>query len=103
MLVKTTQKYHPPRWLTAGVFLGVLLWEGGAALLFWAAFSAFPSVQRPGGQALYPAFGASLALWAAFILADEILLAYETEATHLRIFVAQLLSLLALVVLPDGR
>jgi hypothetical protein len=59
-------------------------------------------MQRPGGQAVSRAFLVSLALWAAFLLADEICLAYETEATHLRVFMAQLLSCLVLALLPDG-
>ena len=39
--------------------------------------------------------GVGLGLWAAFVLADELFVAYEggTEATHLRIFTAQLVSL----------
>ena len=102
LLVETTRKYHPPPWLTAVLFVGVLCWEGGAALLFWCAFGAFHGVHQPGAQTLYPAFLVSLALWAAFLLADELCLAYETEATHLRVFVAQLVSLLVLTVLPEG-
>jgi hypothetical protein len=103
LMVETTEKYHTPLWLNAILFLGVILWEGGSALLFWAAFSAFHGMHQSGGQALYPAFLVSLALWAAFIIADEVFLAYETEATHLRVFVAQIISLLALALLPEGR
>jgi hypothetical protein len=40
-------------------------------------------------------------LWAAFVLADEVLIAYSVEATHLRLFAAQLLTLLAIVLLPQ--
>ena len=44
----------------------------------------------------------SLALWAAFIIIDEIFLAYATEDTHLRVFTAQALSLLLLLLVPEG-
>ena len=44
----------------------------------------------------------SLGLWATFILLDEVLLIFETgaEATHLRLLIAQLLTLV--VVRPGG-
>ena len=38
-----------------------------------------------------------------FTLADEVFLAYPLEAVHLRLFGLQLLSLLALKLLPDDR
>jgi len=40
----------------------------------------------------------SLGLWAAFILLDEVLLIFETgvEATHLRLLIAELLTLVLL-------
>jgi hypothetical protein len=102
LMVEATQKYHTPLWLNATLFFGVILWQGGAALLFWSAFSAFQGLYRPGDHLLYPAFLVSLALWAAFIIIDEIFLAYETEDTHLRVFTAQAISLLVLVLLPEG-
>ena len=50
----------------------------------------------------------SLSLWATFILLDEILLIFETgaEATHLRLFIAELVSLCVLRpggIRPDAR
>ena len=34
-------------------------------------------------------------------MADGIFLAYETEGTHLRVFIVQVVSILALALLPD--
>jgi hypothetical protein len=48
------------------------------------------------------AFVVALALWSAFAIADEVFIAYDVEATHLRLFVAQLVSLLAIYLLPDA-
>lgn len=74
----------------AGVLLvGVILWEGLAAWRFWQAIGREEMVG--------PAFVASIGLWALFMLADEILLTYALEAVHLRLFIAQLLSLLVLL------
>src|SRR4029453_12287242 len=95
-MVETTQKYALPRWLTALLFLGVVLWQGLAAGLFWGAIGAFQGMHGPGLERLHTAFGVSLALWAALMLADELLLVYEVEAPHMRIFMAQLMSLLVL-------
>jgi hypothetical protein len=51
---------------------------------------------------VYLAFTASLLLWGAFMVADEVLVAYPVEGTHLRLFVAHLVTLLALHLLPEG-
>ena len=40
-------------------------------------------------------------MWLAFLIADEIFIAYAVAATHLRLFSAQLLTLLAIELLPD--
>jgi len=80
----------------AGVlFAGVILWEGLATWLFWKA-AVWGGINM--------AFGVSLGLWAAMILADELFLVYKTmnlEGEHLRIFVAQLISFMAIHLLPN--
>jgi hypothetical protein len=43
-----------------------------------------------------------LLLWAAFILADEVFIAYAVAGTHWRLFIAQLTTLLAVELLPEG-
>ena len=50
---------------------------------------------------VYSAFTAALLLWAAFLVSDELFIAYALEATHLRLFLAFLVTLLAIVLLPD--
>jgi hypothetical protein len=101
LMTETTRKYHLPAWCTGLLFLGVVLWQGLSALLFWYAFSTFHGMRFPGLRTLDMAFLVSLALWAAFMIADEIFMAYDAEATHMRIFIAQLLSLLVLHLLPE--
>ena len=101
LMVETTRRYLLPAWLTRVLFLGVVLWQGLSALLFWYAFSTFHGMHFPGLRALNMAFLVSLALWAAFMIADEIFMAYDAEAAHMRIFIAQLLSLLVLHLLPE--
>jgi hypothetical protein len=103
LLIEITQKYRLPFWFTALLFGGILLWQGCSATLFWYTLVAFQGVQQSGEPLLYRAFLVSLALWAVFLIADEICLAYETEDTHLRVFIAQVVSLLALALLPEAR
>lgn len=97
----TTAVYDTPGWLRAVLFIGVLAWELLGAALFWRAFL----VARRGGGFTGPLleapFVAGTALFAAFVLADEIFIAYDVEGTHFRILVALIVSLMAVRLLPD--
>jgi hypothetical protein len=101
-LCQTTARYGTPSWLNDLLFLGVVCWEGLAAGLFWLAWWTFDRDGRD-RRACYTAFAAGLSLWAAFVLADEVFIAYAVAGTHWRLFIAQLLSLLAIEVLPEGE
>ena len=46
------------------------------------------------------AFGLSLSLLAAFILVDELCTEYDTEHGHILFFIAQVVTMIALAVLP---
>ena len=97
---ETTARYGTPGILNALLFAGVILWEGVAALLFWCAAWTFRG-KKSGRKQLYLAFTASLLLWGAFLIADEVCIAYALESTHLRLLSAQLLTLLAIELLPE--
>ncbi len=94
LMLKVTAVHGAPAAVVALLFLGVILWEALAAALFWRAWA-----RR--GEAVATAFLVGLALWAAFTLADEVFIAYPLEGVHLRLFAVQLLSLLAIRLLPD--
>jgi hypothetical protein len=98
---ETTARYGTPDAVNGALFAGVVVWEGVATVLFWRAAWAF----RGGGvgrEAVYRAFAVSLLLWAGFLVADEVFIAYPLAATHLRLFVAHLVTLLAVELLPEG-
>jgi hypothetical protein len=100
-LKETTARYGTPEVVNGALFAGVIVWEGVAALLFWRAGWAF----RGGGsgrKVLYLAFTASLLLWASFVIADEVFIAYAVEGTHLRLFIAHLVTLLGVELLPEA-
>jgi hypothetical protein len=96
-LCQTTARYNTPSWLNGMLFAGVICWQGLAVVLFLLAWWEYR------GRMLYPAFGVGLSLWAAFILADEVFIAYTVEATHWHLFIAQLATLLAVELLPENR
>ena len=101
-LVETTRVYDTPRWVQAILYAGVIAWEGLGALLLWRAVAASMGAGFADRRPADAAFVVTLALWAAFAIVDEVFLAYDVEATHLRLFVAQLVTLLAIHLLPDG-
>src|SRR5207249_432570 len=53
LMRETTRKYSLPAWFVGLLFLGVVLWQGLSALLFWYAFSAFHGLHFPGLRALH--------------------------------------------------
>ena len=94
---QTTARYDPPAWVNAVLFGGVLFWEGAATLAFWWAAFAYSNNRRP----VYLAFTIGLGLWAGFIIADEICIAYQVEGTHFRLFIAQSVSLLVIELIRE--
>jgi hypothetical protein len=91
-IATSTAKIGAPAGLSSVLLAGVIVWQSLGALLFWRA------LRRGDRASLGPAFVVSLSLWATFIVLDEILLIFETgaEATHLRLFIAELVSLCVL-------
>jgi hypothetical protein len=91
-IAASTGKFGVPAWLNPVLLAGVVGWEALAAVLFLRA------ARDPAGPWLGPAFVVGLGLWSTFILLDEVLLIFETgaEATHLRLLIAQLLTLVVL-------
>jgi hypothetical protein len=100
-LVETTARYGTPAWLNGLLFLGVIGWEGTAGLLFWLAWLRFRGKEES-RRLLYTAFTVSLALWSTFAITDELCIAYAVEGTHLHLFLAQLVTLLAIELLPKN-
>jgi hypothetical protein len=97
---ETTALYGTSDLVNALLFAGVILWEGAAAWLFWWAVWAFRG-KKSGRKVLYSAFTTSALLWGAFCVTDEVLIAYALESTHLRLFIAFLVTLLTIELLPE--
>jgi hypothetical protein len=100
LILETTVRYNTPAFVNAILFAGVIVWEAVAALLFWRVAWSFRG-RNSARKVVYPAFTASLLLWGSFLVADEVFIAYTLESTHLRLFVAHLLTLMAIELLPE--
>jgi hypothetical protein len=85
LIETSTAIYGAPRALTWLLFVGVIGWEGATAALLWRGFARLRRGDRSG---LAPAFTAAMGLFAAFMLADEVLIAYQLQGGHARFFVA---------------
>jgi hypothetical protein len=98
-VAQTTARYGTPGWVNALLFAGVVAWEGLSAVLFWLAWWG----GAPAQTRRYSAFAVGLGLWAAFLLADEMFVAYGVAAAHWRPFLGQLATLLVIELLPGGQ
>jgi hypothetical protein len=89
----TTAIYHAPRPLVWALFLAVIAWEALAAALLWRALAAAwrtggAPLDAAGERAVGVAFAAAMGLFASFMLADELLIAYPLQGGHMRAFAA---------------
>lgn len=100
-LIKDVTSVHgTPPVLAGALYLGAILWEGLGAVLFWQATHSFRE-ESNGLRVANRAFLVTLALFGTFILMSEVFIAYEIEATHMRIFIGLLASFLVVNHLPD--
>lgn len=99
-VVLALAEYAAPSWLPKIFFGGILLWQLLTVLIFGGA-TVLSFEQRALSWGLVnSAFAAGLGLWAAFVLADEFCKQYEPERGHVLFFTAQLVTLIALHLLP---
>ena len=99
-IVRATQKYQPAPWIIRLLFSGVLIWQLLILVGFGWALVASIRTGRMDPDHVNIAFGLSLSLLAAFIVADELCTEYDTEHGHILFFIAQLVTVIALAALP---
>ncbi|UVT20342.1 MAG: hypothetical protein H8K03_21675 [Nitrospira sp.] len=93
-------EYATPAWIAKALFSGILLWQLATVLLFGWAIVVSLAHQSLRCGLVDAAFATGLGLWATFMLADEFCKQYEPERAHVLFFTAQLVTLLALHLLP---
>ena len=85
-----------------GFFLATLVvCEAAIMVLFWRAFGKFHGLKNADRRSLAAAFILALGLFVTFLVADQVSSAYLYEGSHVRIFVAQVASLLGIYLLPE--
>jgi hypothetical protein len=92
--------YSVPGWLDELVVVGAAILEAIGALLFLRAALRF----RGGGTGRLEAFQALLfatALWGAFILGTELVVAYDSQSTFRELLAVTLLMAVVVAVVPD--
>jgi hypothetical protein len=102
---EVTKIYSTPAWINWVFFIIVIIWEAVGAVLLWGAWAGFNGSTY---AMLNAAWVVNLALWAAFIVMDEIFQAWAAEIgnsnameAHRSLFVAWLISLIAIHLLPN--
>jgi hypothetical protein len=101
LVEKAMELYLLPGGLVALTFLGVIIWEGGAAALLWWAAARFRGAAPYGLGPVYVAFAALIGLWFAFMVMDEVFLQYAIEGAHRQLLIGSIATLLAVVLLPE--
>jgi hypothetical protein len=103
LIAAVTSRFGVPPQVNRVLFAGVVVWQAVVSALFWRAAAAYRGQARGSVRPADTAFAASLALWLPLLVADELFVAYESgvEASHVRLFVAQLASLMSIHLLPD--
>jgi hypothetical protein len=96
LIAEVTSRYATPGWMLPPLFAGVIAWEALACALFVRAWRAWAADAGLGRDAARLAYGVSLGLWAAFLITDEVFVAFQVAGTHLRLFIAHLVCLIAL-------
>ena len=91
-LLSVTEVHGTPSSLVALIFAAGVVWELGVAVLTWSAF-ADALGGMPSKSVLYRAFIPAVGFFAAFLLLTEVFLAYDLATTHVRLFIASLLTL----------
>lgn len=93
--------YQTPNWILMILFILDIAIQGACAILFFAACWHFYNRRSSAWSLVNTAFTLSIGLWAAFLIMDEFFIAYTYESVHSNLFIFELLTLLAIHLLPD--
>lgn len=91
--------YHTPEYILNLLFTCDITVQGLSAILFVTA--AYSYWRRRSWRFINLAFMLSIALWGVFLLMEEVFLAYHFESVHGGLFQFELISLLAMHLLPE--
>ncbi|RPI31959.1 MAG: hypothetical protein EHM70_10160 [Chloroflexota bacterium] len=99
-VASAARKYTLPNWVNGALFGGVVLWEGLSAALMWRSFAGSLGLGVIDSGLALAGFALSAGLWAIMMIADEIFGYYDGESQHLLLFIANLVTLIVIYLLP---
>jgi len=99
-LASSLEMYHVPSWLTVLFFIGILLWSLLCTVAFCWASLGLGKNKEVWLRRAEVAFIISITYWLAFFLADQSVMKFDLEENHMVQGGFQLLSYLALYILP---
>ena len=99
-LLEVASVHDTPESVVALLFLGGVGWELAVAVLMWLALFGYIRDSAP-RRKLYRAFVPAVGFFASFLALTEVFLAYDLADTLVRLFVAVLVSLLAIEYLTE--
>jgi len=100
-LVASLKMYPTPGWLPSILFLGILFWSLLSTAAFcWAGLGVVQGHAQWMRRAEI-AFIISLTYWLAFFIADQLVMNFDLEQNHMVQGGFQLLTFLALYLLPE--
>lgn len=101
-LVQSLKMYHAADWVAATFFIGILVWSSLATVaFFWASSGVITQKSKIWMRRAQIAFVISLTYWLAFFIADQMVMKFDLEENHMVQGGFQLLTFLALYLLPN--
>ena len=101
VLVRSLQMYHVPDWFPVLCFAAIILWLVASTYSFGVASFALAKSKTQWMPLAERAFVISLSFWLAFFLCDQLIMDFNLEENHMVQGGFQLLTYLALHVIPD--
>lgn len=100
-LIDSLIMYHVPSWVPSMLFVAIITWSFFSTATFCWASVGLMEKKSVWMQRAEVAFIISLIFWLAFFLADQLVMKFDLEENHMVQGGFQLLSFLALYILPD--
>lgn len=94
LIKKTTAIYHVSDFFNQLLHNGVILWQVIIVCLFWYVCVNLVKYGEKKDIGLRLAYGVSLSFWLALMIANEVFRSYALEAAPVRIFIAQMATLI---------
>lgn len=102
-LVDALKMYHPPAWVPATLYILIIGWSLLAAAAFFWASVGLAKPDKTWMLRAEMAFVISLTFWLAFFIADQAVMKFDLEENHMVQGGFQLITFLALYILPDEK